>query len=341
MTKMTPKENFMAVVNGQIPQSVPYYNMGMPSPMHDEATRIIGPNLFNETRDRNGGKDIWGVTYVANEETGFASLPEPNNFILDDITKWRDVIKAPEVPNVDWADMAAKDYEKANIDRNISAVMSSAGFSPFQNLVAFMGFNEGLCALYEEPEEVKALFEYMGNFYIPIIEKTLDYYKPDVLYMADDTASKYNPFFSPKIYKDIFRPVYDRIAKTASDRGIPIGFHDCGRCEDFLDDMHEFGVRFWDPAQTENNLDAVKAKFGRELAIVGGWEVHLFKNWPNVSNEEIEESIHSVIDRYAPNGGYMFVGGILSQANDARNKELQTFVRNIAKAYGDCYYEKH
>ncbi len=338
----TPKENFMAAVMGEIPQSVPYYNMGMPFPNGGEPTRSIAPDLFHDAHHGpQGGKDIWGVTYVANAETGYASLPEPNNFILDDITRWRDVIKAPEMPDVDWEQMAKADYEKAKIDRNVSAVLSSPGFGPFQTLVAFMGFTETLCALYEEPEECKALLEYLSDFYQPIVEKTLDYYKPDVLYLADDTASKYAPFFSPEIYKDIFKPIYKRMADAAINRGIPIGFHDCGKCEAFIPDMVDFGVRYWDPAQTENDLDRIKKEYQGRLAIVGGWEVHMFTDWTKLSKEELADSIRKTIDRYAPGGGYIFVGGLLGQAGDTYVTEMQKFIRATVFEYGDHYYEKH
>ena len=38
----------------------------------------------------------------------------------------------------------------------------------FQNLMAFMGFTEGLLAMYEEPEEVYALFDYICSFYCEV-----------------------------------------------------------------------------------------------------------------------------------------------------------------------------
>ncbi len=341
MADMTPKENFMAVVNGKIPQSVPYFNLGRPFPDGTEPTRGVSPNLFADgSRGPNGGVDAWGVTYVSNAETGFASLPEPGNFILDDITKWRDVIKAPVVPDVDWEAMAKADYEKANIDRTQKAVFSGGGFQPFQRLVSFMGFSEALCALYEEPEEVKELLNWIADLYVPIIEKTLDYYKPDFYTITDDTASKYNPFFSVEMYRDIFRPIYDRLAKPANDRGIPIAFHNCGRCEDFLDDMVDFGTKLWEPAQIDNDLDAIKVKYQGKLAFAGAWETAMFVDWPNTPREEIIESVHQTIDRFAPGGGYMFKAGVLQQAGDTLGAELQVFIRNEALKYMDHYYER-
>ncbi len=341
MADMTPKENFMAVINGQIPQSVPYYNLGKAFPDGSEATRTVAPDLFHDhSRGPKGGVDIWGVTFVSNAETGFATIPEPGNFILDDITKWRDVIKAPEVPDVDWEAMSKADFARANIDRSQKAIFVKGDFQPFQRLVAFMGFSEALCALYEEPEEVKALLNWMADFYVPIIEKTLDYYKPDFFTISDDTASKYNPFFSLEMYQDIFRPIYDKLAKPMNDRGIPIAFHNCGRCEDFLDEMIDFGTKLWEPAQIDNDLDGIKKKYQGKLAMAGCWETVLFPDWPNTPREEIVESIHKTIDRFAPNGGYMFKAGVLQQAGDAFGAELQLFIRNEALKYMDHYYDR-
>ena len=142
------------------------------------------------------------------------------------------------------------------------------------------------------------------------------------------------------MYEDIFLPIYRRLAQPANDRGLPIGFHNCGRCEDFLDDMVDFGVRLWDPAQIDNDLDAVKVKYRGKLAFAGGWETVMFQDWPNTSKEELIESVHQTIDRYAPNGGYMFKAGILKAAGDNSGKEIQAFIRAEALKYMDHYYDR-
>ena len=340
MTDLTQKENFLRCLNGQIPQSVPIYNMGFPAPEGADPTRAVRCSLFKESsRSREGGYDIWGVHYVSNPETNYGSIPEPNNFLLDDITKWRDVIKAPEVPDVDWEAMAKSDYEASRIDRDTRAVLLNCGYSPFQRLVAFMGFTETLCVLYEEPEEVKALNQYMLDFYVPIIEKQLDYYKPDVFYMADDTASKYNPFFSPEIYEEIYLPVYRALAKPANDRGIPIGFHNCGRCEPFVDWMVDFGVRMWDPSQTTNKLEEIKQKYLGKLTLAGTFEYVTTDRFASV--DELREAMHEDIDKFAPGGSFMFMGGVMSQAGDTEARALEKVVIDLAIEYCDHYYEKH
>ncbi len=341
MSKMTAKEQFMAMIRCEIPEDVMHYTMGMPATVGDAPTRMIGPNLFNDTHlAPTGGKDIWGVNYVANEETGWQSLPEPGVFMFDDITKWRDYVKAPEVPDVDWEKMAEEDYKKSGIDRSRSAIASGCGLMPFQQIMAFMGFTEGLCALIEEPEECKALLNYMADFYVPIIEKTLDYYKPDLFYMLDDTASKYNPFISMEVYEDILLPIYRKLAKPANDRGIPIGFHNCGRCEDFLDHMMDFGVRYWDPCQTMNHLTDIKKKYGNKLILCGGWDVDRLPNWPNVTEEEVRASVRKTIDELAVGGGYCFRGRVLSAPDDLKTKQISDWIEDEAIKYGTGYYTR-
>jgi hypothetical protein len=56
-------------------------------------------------------------------------------------------------------------------------------------------------ALFEEPEECQALLEYVCDFYCDVIEKCIDYYKPDVYTMMDDTAAWANPFISMNMFK--------------------------------------------------------------------------------------------------------------------------------------------
>jgi len=339
--KKTAKEQFLGMLKGECPQDVMFFTMGMKATRGTAPTRTIGPKLFNDTsRSREGGKDIWGVPYVSNEETGWQSIPEPGKFMFDDVTKWADYVKAPEMPDVDWAAMSKADIDTYDF-LNESATICGCGYMPFQQLVAFMGFNNGLMALIEEPEACKELMNYMADFYVPIIEKTLDYYKPDTFYMVDDTASRLNPFMSVDTYNEVLLPIYKRIAKPANDRGIPIGFHNCGRCEDFLPMMYDYGVRFWDPAQSQNDLIKVKKDFNNRMVICGGWDVDNLSNWPNTSEEEIRQSVRDCIDELAVGGGLVFKGRIMAAPGDTHCAQVNEWIKDEAITYGENYYEKH
>ena len=139
--------------------------------------------------------------------------------------------------------------------------------------MAFMGFVEGLCAIQEEPEEVYALFDYLCSFYESVTEKVIDYYKPDVIQLTDDIAAWAMPFVSPEQYRALIKPFQERDAKFGNDRGLPIAMHCCGKCEMFIDDWLSFGVRYWDPPQTSNDLAAIQKKYGNRIILEGCFDV--------------------------------------------------------------------
>jgi len=347
MATLTAKENFLRLLRGEIPESVPLWTMGMPGFNGEREFTMVGPFIFMppmggpNTKPGEKTVDIWGVTRVGNAETNFGYLPEPGNFILKDITKWHEVIKKPPMPVIDWEKKAKEDYLESKIDTSKSASMAMFGFDPFQSLMAFMGFSEGLCAMHEEPESVKELLNFICDFYEPIIEKTVEYYKPDCMYMLDDSATKINPFVSVEMYKDILKPIYMRMAKHAMNRGIPIEFHNCGRCEDYIPDMIDFGVKIWDPAQVDNDLVAVKTKYGKQIAIAGGYEYKLPSTWPNFDEEEVRQSVRDTIDKLAPGGGFTFGGAVIGPAGDEAGPKITRIIHEEAWNYGLDYYSKH
>jgi hypothetical protein len=340
-SKLSPGENFMRIARGETPEYVPIYTMGFPGYNGETAVKIIGPSLFDETHlspAPEGRYDIWGVKYIANQETNFASIPEPNNFLIKDITKWRDIITAPKLPeHIDWDRVAKSDIEKSGIDRRQSAAMATIGLMPFQQLIAFMGFTEGLIAFMEEPEAVTELLHFMVDTYMPVINATFDHYEPQLIYLLDDTAAAHSPFISPKVFREIMVPVYRRLLQPAIDRGIPVQLHNCGLCECFLDEMFALGVRVWDPAQPMNDLLAVKSRYNGRLALAGGfsWTPH-----EGYTEEEVRGAVRANIDKFAPGGAFAFLGGILSRFGDHTLDNATLWINDEAYNYGRDFYNR-
>jgi len=349
MAKFTisPKENYLRLGRGEMPEWVP-------NPMMmggDGPTVGVGPGELFRSEGQGGfmwqGEgdpptewlDIWGTPYIANFETGWQGLARPYDFILDDINNWEKVVKWPDKDlNIDWEARAKADLDK--IDRSKQATSANAFFMPFNHLVGFMGFTEGLVAMSEEPEKVKEMLNYMCDWVQPIVENIIEYYNPDLLSLGDDTAAKYAPFFSVEMYKDIYKPLYARLTKKAQDRGIMVEFHNCGRCEDFIPDMIDFGVHYWNPAQTTNDLLDIKAKY-KNFAIVGGWDFVPNPDEP-ITEELVKASVRESIDKYAPGGGYAFAGGYLGRADQADEAaQINKWVSEEATAYGESFYQTH
>ena len=288
----------------------------------------------------NGGKDIWGVEYITSHEAAGGLLPKTWDFLLDDVTKWRDVIKAPSLDDIDWEMMCKKDLEMSHVDRTKTALSMNAGTGYFQQLMAFMGFTEGLCALFDEPEECMALFEYLSDFYCKVIENTIDYYKPDVFTIADDTAAWGNPFVSLDMFEEFFLPLYKKEIDYAKDRGIPVAYHNCGKCEVFIDDMVNIGIDSWNPAQICNNLDAIQEKYGNKLVLCGCWDPMKIVD-PKLTDQDIYDYLWSIAEARAKNGGFCFLATILiPDDDDTRMLHVNDVVNKAIIEIGHEFYKR-
>ena len=337
---ITQKENYLMLLRGEQPEFVPSYGFGM---MGDEpvANVMIEVSATSAFRETGGGKDPWGVNFVGNAETGGALIPEPNNYILDDITKWRDVIKAPSLEGIDWEKQVNDALKRSRVDRSQSAVAFNMHYGFFQNLMGFMGFEEGLCAMFEEPEEVKALFEYLCDWYCEIAEHVMPILKPDVFTLMDDTAAWANPFISPERYHELVMPYHKRQAAFGRDNGLPITMHNCGKCECFLDDFFEIGVTAWDPAQTCNDLAAIKAKYGNKLVLMGAWDGRGRLLEPDVTEEELRQSVRDAMDKYAVGGGFAWFGSFLGSVDDQHVAWKNAILEDEVLHYGRDFYRTH
>ncbi len=343
MARLTEKENYLRCLAGEVPEWIPHIVLADNSDSgRMRPSAGASPSILNGQFDPKGDhKDIWGVEYVTSKEAAGGMLPKTWDFLLDDVTKWRDVIKAPDFSGVDWEMMAKKDLEFAKINRNETALEYGCHSGFFLDLMAFMGFTEGLCALFDEPEECKELLQYLSDFYYDIAVKTIDYYKPDILQMGDDNAAWGNPFVSLDMYREFFLPHYKRMASLAKERNIPITFHDCGKCEIFMDDMvNEIGVNGWNPAQNCNDLAAIKAKFGSKLVLTGC--INSSQTFMgDLTEDQIHDIVWDVANNYAPGGGFAFlVTFIIPDPNDQEAIWKRDMVNKYIAECAESFYKK-
>ena len=343
MAKITPKENFMRLVNGGHPEYVPYYTMIGDPYLGEAADVMLNPAIYGETHFQDGGKDMCGVPHRATEGTAQATMPDTRIQILPEIDEWRNVIKYPNVEraeNIDFEKIYQNDLTMFGVNREMTAVKSGPGFMPFQQLVAMMGFEGGLMALYEDPDEVLAMLHYMVDFLEPYYTRYIDVYKPDLWYMLDDTCAQHAPFFSPEIYRKVFKPIYERMAKPANDRGIPIIFHNCGFIEPFVQDMYDFGVRIIEPTQDTNDILKLKEQYKGKIGFIGGWEWQnrIPKNYPEFDEEELRQGVRDVIDKFAPGGGYGIITWPLSYEGDPVLPKVKQILRDECHWYGRKVY---
>jgi hypothetical protein len=336
---MTEKENFMTVINGGVPAWVPRFNLGPAMYATKPAAVVsVSPGFLNARRGPGGGEDIFGVPYAPSSDMAGTVLPAPGKFILKDIRKWRDVIKVPDISGIDWEAMAKKDM--ASINTAEVAVILGTHVGYFQHLMNFMGFTEGLSALFEEPEEVKALNDYLAGFYDEVLRKSLQYYPCDIVGITDDTAAYKDPFISPAMYRDLIKPFHARLGSIAWEAGKKVMMHNCGRCEDFIEDWLEFHVSSWNPCQVTNDLAGIKKRYGNRLVLIGCHDTEGPNGWPGAPEETVRQAVRDCIDRYAAGGGYIFHASFYGPKGDAECENKKRWTGEEYEAYRENPYRQ-
>lgn len=300
---MNPKENYLRMLAHKEYEFVPSMLEPYMAGVTDE---LLTPQMAPDGPIVTG----LGVTYVGSPENMFGAMPKPGVVLLDDITKWRDIVKLPDLSHRD-KEAYYKERGK-NVDRENFAVVTDGG-DYFLTLVSLMSFEGALLAMYEEPEEVLALLTHISKFYVEVAKDIFRYVKPDVYILMDDDAAYRAPFFSPEMYRKFFKPFHKLHCDIALENGAFINRHDCGRSETFIDDWLELGVREWNPIQITNDCPAVKQKYRGKLVLNGCWDSQGEFSTKLVDKQRLRDKLIEYVDTYAPGGDFVFaamVGGM-------------------------------
>jgi len=327
---MTPKENYLRLLSGEIPEFVPSYIEMHSQPVREE---LLTPQAAPD------GPIVTslGIKYVGSEDLNFGAMPAPNEIIIDDITKWREQLKIRDVTGRDWEGYYKKISE--SLDRENMCIQIDGG-DYFLTLASLMSFEGALLAIHEEPEEVLALLTHISEFYTMVLKKQLYYLKPEVYVLMDDDSAYRAPFFSVETYREIFKPFHKLHADIVLDAGCYINRHDCGKCEQFIDDWLEIGVREWNPAQITNDLKGIKKKYGDRLVLSGCWDGQPWLG-KRADRNELQDAIVEYTDTFAPGGGFTFCAMMSGHVDDPIANANREIVKEIYYDYVRDWYKTH
>ncbi|MDR2956776.1 MAG: hypothetical protein LBU61_01155 [Coriobacteriales bacterium] len=323
----TEKENVLKVYAGEMPDWVPLaekaYALCTPlaitgggSP--DQSPPVPGTIIYN----------LLGTPHIITPDPNIAPMPIPGDPQVKDITRWRDYLNYP-FPDIDSLDWSADIEMAKSIDRNSMAVQAFVGGvaftgAPFNCMVDILGHEGASIAMLDEDEKAfwHELLTYQTDMEIKMINKMAEIYQPDIICSSDDLASAHGPFMSPATYNEMIKPYQQRIIKRILDTGCIAEVHCCGKAESFVDSWYEMGVRAWNPAQIFNDLEAIKAKYGRQFVISGGFDSSGKINVRGAKEEDVRASIRQSFERYAPGGGYIFSTAFMALPHDLGDEHM-------------------
>jgi uroporphyrinogen decarboxylase len=126
----------------------------------------------------------------------------------------------------------------------------------------------------------------------------------DVFVTTDDLAFKTQPFFSPKIFREMVVPRYKRVVEKIT---IPWFIHSDGNIEPILKDFLSLGICGVHPNEKgAMDIRQIKRKYGHRVCLLGNVDLNLLGAG---TPEEVDEEVRGLIRDVAPGGGYIVTSG--------------------------------
>lgn len=330
---LSKRENALIALRGEKPEYVPCFF---------DACQIIPASAALETPPmfQGPGLDGYGVHQTPTESAGGMFTPTPTvKPVLEDVTQWKSVVQFPDYTNVPVEMIAAQEREMLHLNKElfVQDLFNPEGI--FERLHFLMGFENAMCAIYEEPEAVYDLVGEIANKKIEFIMLAEKYYQPDYFTYLDDYAHAGGLMISPEIFRKIFKPHIARIVEACKKTSMTFKQHCCGKMEDLLEDFLDIGITAFDPVQPMNNIPEMKKKTLGKAGIMGGLNVQHVIDRADVTDEEIEAEAKRCVEMYGEGGGYVVYGASLRMYNPAEyapGGKLFTLSQAIEK-YGKIY----
>ena len=266
----------------------------------------IGGYLHQGRRPGATITDLWGtvIEWPADHPGSMPHVTEENK-VIKDITHWRDYVHAPDIASnigdeASWAGFRTAMRELAGDEKLVAGFMATGIFEQCHFL---MPFQEVLTSLYDHPDEMHELIEYITNFRLTYVKLLIDNLQPDVIFSHDDWGTKDALFMKPDMWREFFKEPYRRFYGYIRSRGVITIHHADSYLVPIIDDMAEIGIQVWQGVLPENNIPDLQERLGGRMVLMGGIGAAIDRE--DAGEEEVRKYVHDALLEYCPGGHFI------------------------------------
>ncbi len=314
---MTERENMQLVWEHKKPAWVPMVNLA--------AQMLVCPEINDRPLFQNG-KDWFGVDWELDPDNPqFMTHVKPGTCLLDDICEWD--IAFPSCKNLDWDSIAARTKAMwKNPEEKMGYFVGNMG--AFERINAVMGFENGLCALYDTEEYIDVVNKY-ADYRIEQFHYIKKYMNPDFVMMHDDWGNQNNMFMSPQMWRDIFKEPERRMVEAARNLDMHYMHHSCGYIQPIVPDLIEIGVESWHSVSPVNDWKFIKETYGKDIIFAGGVDPQVTDTL-DATEEQIRQATRDTIDILGKDGGLLCSSAVMFSSF----KHVEEIINDEGKKYG-------
>ena len=177
----------------------------------------------------------------------------------------------------------------------------------------------------------------MGQAHVDLLIECLTYCltlgaKPDGLFLVDDFGCTRGLLFSPAMWRDVFKPLYARLATFLHAEDISLWLHSCGDVRALIPDLINVGLDVLQPLQVAAGMDlrGLLPEYGEKLVFFGNISATAMSGPPG----PLEAEIRAKLSLGCKRSGYIYHSdhSVPPEVSFDRYQKIMEWVRR----YGEC-----
>ena len=222
----------------------------------------------------------------------------PGNPTLVDMNDWKEVIKWPDLNEIDFDEMKTMNEKYLGTDR-INQLGIHLGF--WERLMCLMDVSNAAIALVDEDQEyaLQEFLDKLSDFYCDYITRVSKIGRIDSVMVHDDWGTNNGPFFSLETARKFFVAPIKKVVDTCHSLDIIYEHHCCGKAQALAPAMVECGTDYWFPQSTINDLDQLIADYKNDHLTCAVGNPILPKG---SSVDEVRKIAKDFVDKYKDKG---------------------------------------
>ena len=194
-----------------------------------------------------------------------------------------------------------KELESRNYGDSEQYILSTLPFAVFSPLRDARLMNNALMDIILEPENISKFLDKVTDFTVSVIKRAAKN-GADGAIIFDDLGMQHALFFSPDMFKEIFKPYYKKLADELHKNGMDFFLHSCGKVTDLIPDFIEIGVDVFQFDQPElHGVELLAEKYGRKATFYSPVDAQMIM--PTGDRRIIEEGARRMVDAFTAVGG--------------------------------------
>ena len=243
----------------------------------------------------NNQKDEWGADW---KNIGVSNLGEVKDFPLKDWAKF-DTFKIPDIADPKRWNALDDARERAG-----NKFLMAWGISLYERIHFIRGLENTWIDIYQAPDKLGRLIVIGVDMNLHASER-YDQAGADGYMFCDEWGLQDRFMISPDSWREIWKPRYARIYRTAHKAGLLTFLHSCGHIVDILDDLIEIGLDVIQMDQQENmGLEMLGERFGGRITFY--CPVDIQNTMVNGTLDDIRVYCRRMVNCLGkPNGGFI------------------------------------